>query len=225
MRPLLDIHHIELFIVWRTLWMSNRDQTLFQWLLDLQNRLFARRSGKANLPFLDGRNSLDSVFESVATRERPHEFCDRSSLFLTCLLELCFSLPPDGRDLLLRLIHQRLVLGNADCGERMEGCQPIDLMLCVPPIDWGERILSNSLSDESECIIVGLEGAPHADVQPLSLADRISRFAQVSRTERPFQLPEGLPMSIVVLACLKHGTPLPPEFWRMSVFGPVDSDA
>jgi hypothetical protein len=120
-------------LVWRTLVQVGRTRDISLWLMELQNRLFARRSGKANLPFLDGRNTLEAVFEFVATRERPPEFCDNSSTFLMCMLELCFSLPPESRDPLLDLIHRRLVLGQDDGGERMPGCEPIDLLSWVPP--------------------------------------------------------------------------------------------
>lgn len=222
LRPLLDIHHIELFLVWRTLWQIGRVRDISLWLTELQNRLFARRSGKANLPFLDGRNSLESVFEFVATRERPPEFCDRSSVFLMCMLEFCFSLPPDDRDALIDLVHRRLVLGNDDSGERMRGCEPIDLLLWVPPEDWDDHVVSKSLADEGECIMVNLGDTTNAETQPDNVTDRISRFVQVSRRERPFHIAEGLPVSVVVLACLKHSCPLLPEFWCMSIFGPLE---
>ena len=224
LRPLLDIHHIELFLVWRTLWQVGRARDISLWLMELQNRLFARRSGKANLPFLDGRNSLESVFEFVATREPPPEFCDKSSVFLVCMLELCFSLPLETRDHLLELIYRRLVLGKVDSGERMPGCEPIDLLLWVPPDDWGEHVVSKSLADEGECILVTLQDVTAGEADPDNLADRIGRFVEVSRKERPFQLMDGLPVSIIVLACLKHGSPLPPEFWRLSIFGPLESE-
>jgi hypothetical protein len=223
MRPLLDIHHIELFLVWRALWQIGRVRDISLWLMELQNRLFARRSGKANLPFLDGRNSLDSVFEFVAMRECPPEFCDSSSVFLMCMLELCFSLPSGERDPLLELIHRRLVLGKDDSGENMADCEPIDVLLWVPADNWDEHVLSKSLADEGESIMVGLGDITIGAANPENLAARIGRFVEISRRERPFHIPEGLPVSVVVLACLKHGSPLMPEFWRLSIFGPVES--
>jgi hypothetical protein len=43
------------------------------------------------------------------------------------------------------------------------------------------------------------------------------------RAKRPRSFPEELPRSLVVLACLKHGTPLPPELWRTPIFDLVAS--
>ena len=224
-RPFLDIHHIELFLIWRSLRQVGRSEEIFHWLLDLQLRLFARRAGQARLPFIDGHNSLETVFEYAATNERPHEFCDKSSTFLMCLMELCFSLPQGARHQLLDLIYRRLVQGNADCGKRMDGCEPIDLMLWHPPMDWGERILSKSLGDEGECITVSLDelslAAPHDGAD---LANRVGEFVKESRRQRPFHVPDGFVPSIVVLACLKHQSPLPPELWRLPIFGPADQD-
>jgi hypothetical protein len=37
-----------------------------------------------------------------------------------------------------------------------------------------------------------------------------------------FKFPEGLPLSVIILACLKHRSPLPPEFWRLSIFGKIE---
>lgn len=221
-RPLLDIHHIELFLTWRALWQVGRDDDICNWLFDLQNRLVTRRTGRGDLPFIDGHNSLDAVFEYVATNTRPREFCDQSSVFLTCLLELCFSLPDEQRDLLQKLVYQRLVLGNQDSGTRMDGCEPIDLMLWVPPPDWGERIFQKSLADEGACITVDFErmyGATDATVA--GLAERMAKFVEVTRRQLSNEIPNRCIPSRILLACVKYASPLPPEFWRRSIFGEV----
>lgn len=219
MRPLLDLHHIELFLVWITFRRTGRLQGIFDWLMLLIDRLSARRSGLCELPFLDGRNSIESIFEFVATRERPYEFCDQSSVYLTCLLELCFSLPAEGRDILLKRIFQRLVLGNDDCAQRMQGCEPINLLLWIPPLDWADRVLMKSLANEGDCVVVDIEDKPWSHEKSLDLPDRIDRFVKESRSQREFHFPEYFPVSVIVLACLKHGSPLPPEYWRVQIFG------
>jgi hypothetical protein len=218
-RPLLDIHHIELFLVWRALWQIGAEDEIHTWLVDLQNRLLTRRTGKAELPFLEGNNSLEAVFEHVANGERPYEYCDQSSVFLTCLLELACSVPLEGRDALIEAIHRRLVLAHADCGSPIANCEPIDLMLWVPPVDWGDRILTKSLADQGECITVSLFSPfPGSEANDAILFERIARFVEQTRAHRPFDLPEHLPASVIVLACLKHCSPLPPELWRLSIF-------
>lgn len=196
-----------------------RDSDAFNWLKMLTNRLLMRRMGHAQIPFIEGQNSLDLVFEYVSTGEKPYEFCDTSSVYLMCLMELICSLPPDRRDDLLSAVYQRLVLGKADCGNQMDGCEPIDLMLWIPPEDWGERVLTKSLSDEGECAMIRFS---KLDEEPPNTGDEISStinaLVSETRSKRVFKYPNDLPLSVIVLACLKHQSPLPPEMWRRSIF-------
>ena len=204
-RPVLDIQHIEMFLIWVALWKVGRYRDISLWLLHLQNCLFMRRIGKAGLPFIDGYNSLESVFEYAATGECPPEYCDGSSVFLACMLELCFSLPTDDRDHLLTLIYQRLVLGNADDGQRFPNCEPIDLMLWTPPDDWGERVLVGSLANEGNCITIHYESISPPNSEDESLGVRISRFVEISR--------KALPFSARRIACFGHYLGMP-ETWH-----------
>lgn len=217
-RPLLDIHHIQLFLVWRTLWQISRHEDLCDWMMELQNRLATRRFGKGEIPFLNGNNSLELVFEFAATRVRPHDYCERSSIFLTCLLELCFSLPDDVRDTLAGLVYRRLVLGQTDDGHPVDGCKPIDLMLWLPPADWQERLLTKNLAEDGECVTIRLFafGGERCDADVIGA---LRKFVEVTRRERPFNWDSEIPMAVVILACLRHGTPLPPELWRQPIFG------
>jgi hypothetical protein len=135
-------------------------------------------------------------------------------------MELICSLPPEGRDELLFNVYHRLVMGRADEGGQMSGCEPIDVMLWIPPEDWGERVLTRSLSDEGECATIhfGKLGG-----EPLKSGDSVNseivRLVSETRKKRTFKYPEGIPFSAIVLACLKHRSPLPPEVWRRSIFG------
>lgn len=216
-RPLLDIHHIELFLVWRTLWQVGRTEDIYRWLLELRNRLLVRRIGFVPLPFLEGHNSLDLVLETVAANKKPPEFCDQSSLFLLCMIELCFSLEPARRNELVALIYNQLVLGLDPKGRQFDNCQPIDLMGWGPPSDWADRILSKSLADEGESETIEIF-PPTAEADGTSVAMRIKGFVAQSRAAQKFEFSEHLPVSIMILACLKHCSPLPPELWRASIF-------
>lgn len=183
-------------------------------------RLTMRRSGLGQLPFIDGHNSIDLVLEFVATGERPHEFCDSSSVYLMCLLELICSLPPTERKGLLENVYRRLVLAQTDEGTQMNGCESIDLMLWIPPDDWGERVLTKTLSDEGECanIHFGKLGGDHLQ-SGQEINDGIMKLVAETRAKRKFEYPKGVPGSVIVLGCLKHRSPLPPELWRSSIFG------
>ena len=217
-RPLLDIHHIELFLIWRTLWQIGRKDDIYRWLRELHSRLLVRRAGIVPLPFIEGGNSLDLVFEHLATGKKPPEFCDQSSLLLLCLLELCFSLEQERRNELIHLIYSQLVLGQDSNCEQMKDCVPISLMGWIPPADWAERVLAKSLADEGESQTLEPFNAP-GGTDGASIAARIEEFVRQSRATRPIQLPDWLPDSTLVLACVKHGSPLPPEFWRAPIFG------
>jgi hypothetical protein len=62
-RPMLDIQHIEFFLmmeIWRN---ASRVDAAKDIVEALVARLYLRRLGSSSLPFLDGNNSLDNVFE------------------------------------------------------------------------------------------------------------------------------------------------------------------
>jgi hypothetical protein len=219
-RPLLDLHHIELFLIWRTLWQLGRTDDIFKWLHTLRSHLLVRRVGAVPIPFIEGGNSLDLVFEHVATGEKPPEFSDQSSLLVLSILELCFGLEPAKRNELLAAYYQQIVLGQDSYGERLKDRQPLDLMGWSPPEDWGQKVLVKSLADEGESQTVELlNTSPGSDGSVI--AECIETFVQQSRSSRKTQFPAGLPAPVVILACLKLRSPLPPEFWRLPIFGPV----
>ena len=219
MRPLIDLHQIELFLTWTTLSQIGREDDVFNWLKTLTDRLLMRRTGHGQLPFIEGHNSLDLVFEYVATGEKPYGFCDTSSVYLMCLMELICSLPPDRCDPLLSTVYNRLVLAQTDDGESLGKFEPIDLMLWIPSLDWGDRVLNKSLSGEGECATVhfGTFG-PKSPMSGTELRSGIQRLVAETRAKRPFKYPDGLPPSVVILGCLKHRSPLPPEIWRQMIF-------
>jgi hypothetical protein len=55
----------------------------------------------------------------------------------------------------------------------------------------------------------------------LALPRTLKKFIDRSRQEYPFNWPLGAPPSALVLACIKHISPLPSEFWRVGLFGQV----
>ena len=63
------------------------------------------------------------------------------------------------------------------------------------------------------------------DTDGSDIAERIEAFVRQSRTLRNITIPNELPASVVVLACLKLRSPLPAEFWRLSIFGKLEPSA
>ena len=222
LRPVIDLHHIELFLTWSCLLRAGRLTDIVTWLTILSNRLLMRRSGLGQLPFLAGNNAMELVFEYVASGEKPDEFCDTSSVYLTCMLEMICALPVEDRNRLLENVYRRLVLGRADCGTQMERCPPIDLMSWIPPADWGDRVLTQSLQQEGECTVIQFAGFDGKEPSTGSqIADILTTLVAETRKKREFRHADGVPIAVVVLACSKHRTPLPPEFWRAVVFPPT----
>ncbi len=107
----------------------------------------------------------------------------------------------------------------------MSGREPIDLMLWIPPEDWGERVLTKSLADEGECATIHFgEFGGDGSMSGSEIVAEISVLVSETRTKRVFKYPRGVPFSVIVLACLKHRSPLPPEMWRRSIFGEPKGD-
>ena len=216
-RPLIDLHHIELFLIWRTLWQIGRVNDIYSWLTILRSSLLIRRAGTIPLPFIDGGNSLDLCFEYAATGERPPEFNDQSSMLLLCLLEFCFSLQPAQRNELLALYYREIILGQDSYGEQMHERKPIDIMGWAPPDDWMTKILTKSLADDGESQTVETFASPRG-TDGSSIAQQIEAFVRQSRSAKKTVLPSDIPSAVIVLACLKHRSPLPAELWRRWIF-------
>jgi hypothetical protein len=102
----------------------------------------------------------------------------------------------------------------------MENCAPIDLMGWTPPENWADDILSRNIADAGEAQTIEAFEIP-TNSDGADIAARVEDFIRQCRGEHAFEVPKGLPASVVILACLKHSSPLPPEFWRRSVF-PVE---
>jgi hypothetical protein len=217
-RPLLDIHHIEIFLIAECFRTAGRLEDIGEFIVDLQLRLFLRRFGRNDLPFLDSANSLRNVLEQVATKPANSLVSTQSSFFVLALLELCCLIPDDSREQLIAVIHRRLVLGAPDVGDPGE-FKPLDLMSWVPPADWAQVIFAGPIQ-EGEAVVVHPFSDNRDAAAPEILAG-MRRIVTEMRKVQTFQLPAEIPLAALVLACLRYGSPLPPEIWRRHTF-PVE---
>lgn len=213
-RPLIDLNHIELFLIWLILYNIGDKEQIYEWLGELENRLLTRRVGHSNIPFIESRNRLDLVAEYAATNERPDNFTESSSYLLLMLMELCFSLDDNERDELLDRYLTRVVLGKGSDGEKLVKSE-VELMGWMPSKNWHERILVEKVTD-GVAITTNNFIELTEDDKPLS--EKIREFVQSSRDKFPFKFPSGIPLSLLILACLKNKSPLPAEFWRRMIF-------
>ncbi|OAM88924.1 hypothetical protein OH491_19615 [Termitidicoccus mucosus] len=213
-RPFLDIQHIEVFLIFLVFLQTHRLLSLERFLLELVNRLYLRRIANRDLPFIDAHNSLENVFEQVATKPAAPVVTTSSSFFVLMLLELSCALP--SHETLLALIHRRLVLGAFDEGDP-GGNEPLDLISWIAPADWDPRIFSGQLNEDGESIST----RPFSDSREATgreLFEAVQKFVQLTRQHSKVQFVRNTPIAALMLASLRYGSPVPPELWRAVVF-------
>jgi hypothetical protein len=219
-RPLLDLNHIELFLIWVILFQAGRTQDIYEWLSELEPRLLMRRAKMhIKVPFIESNSRMDLVAEYAATGERPYNYSDGSSYLLLMILELCFSLPDSQRDELLNRYMNRIVKGKADDGKSFEENE-IDLQSWVPPGNWSGRILEEPVWDG---IAIATGNFERLREKATPLPERIRQFVHETRLKYPCEIADCVPLAAYILACIKHRSPLPSEFWRGTVF-PIESN-
>ncbi|MDE0085443.1 MAG: hypothetical protein OXU23_07005 [Candidatus Poribacteria bacterium] len=214
LRPLLDVHHVELFLVWLMLWQVKGQNEIYEWLGSLENCLLTRRVEMNRLPFIEARNRTDLVAEFAATSKRPPEFTDGSSYLLLMILELCFSLEESQRDELLERYFEQIVKGVGVDGQPLDN-NKIDLLGWIPPDDWDERILREPVTDGTAIMTHNFEFLPN---DQRSLVEKIQDFVGQCREKFPPKAFIEVPRAALILACIKHQSPLPPKFWRGIIF-------
>ncbi len=174
-RPLLDLHHIELFLVWLILYQAGRNDEINLWLIELEKVLTIRRFSKAvNLPFIQSGNDLDALVKDTLGEADDFESEESSSYLILMLIELCFSLGDEKqRDDRIEMFMQRLVKGLDKNGEsygKKDGNikKSIDLVSWSPPENWEEKLISGSLTWEGVGITTGnFESYDNSKTEPL----------------------------------------------------------
>ncbi|HRI47331.1 MAG TPA: hypothetical protein PL089_14915 [Ignavibacteria bacterium] len=211
LRPLLDIHHIQIFLIWLIFYFSRFENIIENWLLNLLNYLTSRRIGNM-VPFIEGGNRLDLVCEFTGTGVRPDEYIDDSSYLLMMILEICFGLKSDNKKL-TELFFKHIVLGYGDNNELLiKEEKSINLQSWVPPDNWDEKIFLNKATQEG--IVVDISDFWIRLDNLEELDNRILDSIQKSINKFPNKIDNDIPLSVYILGCLKNQSPLPPFFWR-----------
>lgn len=217
LRPLVDLNHIELFLTWVILWQTGKQKDIYEWLCELESRLLVRRVHKElSVPFIEANSRLDLVAEYAATGDRPYDYANSSSYLLLMLLELCFSLCESERDELVERYMRRVVKAIGEDGQSLVK-KEIDLQSWVPPEDWWDRILKGPVLDG---IAVTTNNFDQVTEKAKPLCERIRDSVEEVREKHPWKMRgRDVPLAAYILACIKHRSPLPPEFWRGIIFG------
>lgn len=205
-RPMLDIQHIEQFLVWRALAQVGRWDDIEGWLTELTQRLQMRYHGVCDLPAIDFRNSWELLMDSLSGTDPKNRVPSGSSYLILMLMELSLTLPDSRGNELVRSLHKIFVEDPGIVPKGPKGAtEPLNLIGWSQPADWSKRALTGD-GDCGHGTSVSLDKNDPVD----SLRDYISksRDARIDRLNPP-----GLP-SVFVLACLRHGSPLPAFFWR-----------
>lgn len=214
-RPLLDIHHIQIFLIIRAFVSAKRNREVVNFFPKLILNLFFRRVGKSEIPFLDGNNSLENVLEQVANSNKQNLLLKDSSFFIMMLMEIACAFPKEDRDIILPDIYKKLVLGLFDSGEQ-DLTKALELFSWIPPKDWEKKVFEGTFMD-GEAISLGSlmkTKNPSAD----EIVDKIVDLVSQTRDIGKFPDSLGAPVEATILASVKFDSPIPPEMWRWFVF-------
>jgi hypothetical protein len=213
-RPLVDLDHINIYLMWLALWQSDRRIDILRWFTELESRLLVRRIGKCGVPFIEARNRIDLVAECASTGDRPQEYQDSSSVLLLMVMEMLAGMQSEESDNLLRRYYKRLTLGIGDDGQKLsEG--KIDLMIWVPPKNWEDLVLD---AHSEEGTAVTIHDLAELETGADGLRDGMVKFAMMSRSLDAYSPSGRIPKGVLVLASMKNRVPIPPELWRGTLF-------
>lgn len=218
LRPVLDIQHIELVLLMFTLSSAERMDQFGLLLPGIVQRLYLRRVNKhGEIPFLDGYNNLDHFFEQVASGNEETLITTQSSYYVLVLLELACLLGDEFVDEHLAIFHRRLVWGAFD-SDPQPPLKPLYLMSWQPPTDWARQVLAGYVEDGT--VVTRGQFCDTADATSAEIHAEMRRF--VAEMRKTTSIPDGFPVPLgpLVLASIRHRSPLPPEIWRVSAFPP-----
>lgn len=210
--PLIDINHIELYLIFVILLVSKNTNYLYNYFTTLGNFLCVRKANKVRVPFIESHNRIDLVAEYVATDEIPLEWSSKSSYLLTMLLEMFIVFDKERAVKLINYYFNEIINSpNKDINDS------IDLVSWYPDEDWYESVFKN-LDNYGG---TGISTSNFVDFNhgKESIIDIIKQFMFEARS-RDIDLSEiKRPISAYLLASLKNQIPLPPEFWRVFILG------
>jgi hypothetical protein len=223
-RPLIDLNHIELYLIWTIIFQVQNLNFMKEWLSELGQRLMVRRHGHHKIPFIEGRNRYDLIAEYAATfstlKEKPDDFVDTSSYLLLMLMELIFSLEAPERDELLEKYYKNIVLGIGDDNKPLSDPNyQIDLYSWEPPDDWSSKIHGGKVLEG-----IAISTLNFQEQRDEKLSSRVKSFIEESVSRFSTKIILDKPLASYILACIKNRSPLPPIFWRGSIFPDLFKD-
>jgi hypothetical protein len=103
-----------------------------------------------------------------------------------------------------------------DEGKKLEG-KEIDLVGWAPPANWAERVLEETVTDGTA---ITFSDSNFGTISEAYCVKFVEEHVIKSREKFPFTVPDDIPNAAFALACIRHHSPLPSEFWRSVIFPP-----
>lgn len=209
--PLIDLHHIEIFLIFALYVANDKKDELLNFFHELQANLQVRRCKNPPIPFISSNNRLDLIAEKMATGIKPIEWEDGSSYLLTMLLELCYIFEENIAIKLINMYFKKIIdiQFEPDTGK-------IDLVSWTPPDNWNDIVFKERVYSGTGISTSNFEGFSDNNKSKYEL---IEEFIKESRPRDIKMKDLKRPLVSYFLACIKYKSPLPPEFWRIMIFG------
>ena len=214
-RPILDIHHIQIYLVFLFLINEVSSPDSVRFFQKFVNYLYVRRNKTSVLPFIEGQNSLENIFEYLISSNKSKAVLSNSSLFVMMLLELSCAFEKNDRNNLLRKIFNNLVMFR-DNSSSQSDVKPLELISWTPPEDWEQKVFNGPVTD-GICTSMGTLVDPENCEQEV-IFNEIKKVVSEIRNTDPSPKILFVPIEATILASLKFGSPLPPELWRRTIF-------
>ncbi len=216
-RPLIDLHHIELYLIWSVMIHEGKIPDIHEWLQKLTQFLAVRRSPNQvwELPFIESYSRMDLVAEFAVTQQRPIGFMDQTSYLVMMLVELSSILPPEQHREIVVEIVSSIVMPSIVLKEKHEAVEPLKLVSWAPPANWATEILNGGMAREGTLKVVAWYGRTTEEI-----ADELIETVRNARLKSDSIDAFGESPVIQILASVRYRSPLPPVFWRRGIKAP-----
>lgn len=207
--PLIDLHHIQLFMIFYMLYLGNRLDVYYDFMIDLLNYLIPRRLLNSNIPFIDYSNDLSIVALYITNiTKQIKNSSNESSYLITMLLELCLIFEKEKSVDIIDEFFKKLINENNEFNIKQ-----INLVSWVPDKNWEENIFKKQTETG-----IGMDTGNFNDFyNKKTKYENIKIFIKESK-ERDIDVSKlKCPFPTYLLACIKNKSPLPPAFWRQFI--------
>lgn len=206
--PLIDLHHIQLFMIFYMLYLGNKFDVYYNFMIDLLNYLIPRRLTNFNIPFIDSSNDLSIVALHITKQIKTKSSLNESSYLITMLLELCLIFEKEKAIDIIDKFFKNLIDENQNFN-----IERINLVSWLPNKDWEESIFKKQVNTG-----IGLDTGNFSGFnEKKSKYDDIKTFIELSNKKDIDVSKLKCPITAYLLSCIKNNSPIPPAFWRVFI--------